>query len=201
MEPTTDAERQHWNERHAASAATARPPSAFLLKYAHILPRQGAALDLACGTGENAVLLAKDMDVTAVDVSDVAIEIAKEKVERAGLRGRVRLVTQNAASFLAAEGDGKYALVACINFFDQAVVPGMKRVLSPGGTIAVQAFTTLDERLRASPRVRDKLVSEATLFEPAMLGGYWILVDELDDFVDGEGKKRQRVNVIARKPH
>jgi len=200
MEPSADDERQRWNERHAATAGETRQPSAFLLKYARILPRQGAALDIACGTGENALFLAKDMDVTAVDLSDVAIGIARQKVDRAGLGDRVRLVVQDAAAFLNTEGPGKYALVACINYFDPAIVPGMKRVLTPGGTIVIQAFTTSDERLQASPRVRGKLVTEAMLFEPAMLGGYWILVNEIDDFIDDEGNKRQRVNVVARKP-
>ncbi|MEX2718120.1 MAG: class I SAM-dependent methyltransferase [Candidatus Sigynarchaeum springense] len=201
MEPSADGERQRWNERHAASGGAARPPSAFLLKYSRILPVQGAALDIACGTGENAIFLAKELHVTAIDVSDVAIGIARQKVDKAGLGDRVRLVSQDAASFLNAESPGKYVLVTCINYFDPAIVPGMKRVLAPGGTIAIQAFTTRDERLQCSPHVRDKLVTEAMLFEPAMLGGYWILVSELDDFIDDEGNKRQRVNVIARKPH
>ncbi len=199
-ESELDAERQRWNERYSASAGGPGTPSAFLEKYARLLPRRGTALDVACGTGGNVVLLAKDMQVTGIDVSDVAIGLAMKAVDRAGLHDRIRLVATDAASFLKDDGPAKYALVACINFFDPAIVPAMKRVLEPGGTIVIQAYTTRDERLAASPHVRGKLVTEATLFEPAMLGGFWILVNELDDFTDGDGNKRQRVNMIARKP-
>ncbi len=196
-----DAEKQRWNSRYSARAGGPGAPSAFLDRYARILPRRGIALDIACGTGENAVLLAKDIQVTGIDLSDVAIDLARKLADRAGLRDRIRLMATDAASFLKSEGPGKYALVMCIDFFDPAIVPDMKRVLEPGGTILIQAFTTRDERLAASPHMQGKLITEATLFEPAILGGFWILVNELDDFTDDEGKKRQRVNVIARKPH
>lgn len=195
-----DAERQRWNDRHAARAGRPGRPSAFLEKYARILPRHGAALDIACGTGENAAFLAREFDVTGIDLSDVAIGIARSRADRMPIRGRVRFVAADAGSFLASEAAGKYTLVTCINFFDPAIVPAMKRVLVPGGTIAIQAYTTRDERLRSSPQMEGKLVTESTLFEPAMFGGYWILVNELDDFFDDEGHERQRLDVIARKP-
>src|SRR3990172_1688312 len=44
------------------------------------------ALDLGCGTGTNAIYLAEmGFDVTGVDISQVAIEMAREKVDAAGL--------------------------------------------------------------------------------------------------------------------
>jgi tellurite methyltransferase len=200
-ESEPDAEREHWNNRYSSRGGGSGKHSAFLERYAHILPRHGTALDIACGTGENVFFLAKDLQVTGIDLSDVAIGIAAKAVDRAGLRERVQLVTAEAGAFLNAEGPGKYALVASINFFDPAIVPAMKLVLAPGGTVVIQAFTTRDERLRASPRMQGKLVTEATLFEPAMLGGYWIQVNELENFMDDEGLKRERINLIARKPH
>lgn len=46
----------------------------------------GHALDLGCGTGTNAIFLARmGFDVTGVDISQVAIDRAKEKAEAAGL--------------------------------------------------------------------------------------------------------------------
>jgi tellurite methyltransferase len=202
MDSQHDDERQHWNKRHAQHRAMKRSPSAFLLKYSHILPRQGRALDVACGTGGNVVLLAKDagLDVTAVDISDVAIDIATAKARAAGVINRVQLVREDAAMFLERETTGKFVLVTSLNFFEPGLVHDLKRVLEPGGMLVIQAFTTMDERLSASPRMKEKLVSESQLFEPAMLGGYWIMVHEIEDFTDDEGYQRQRVNVIARKP-
>lgn len=46
----------------------------------------GQALDLGCGTGTNAIYLAQmGFDVTGVDISQVAIDRAKEKAESAGV--------------------------------------------------------------------------------------------------------------------
>lgn len=46
----------------------------------------GKALDLGCGTGTNSIYLAQmGFDVTGVDISQVAIERAKEKADAAGL--------------------------------------------------------------------------------------------------------------------
>ena len=47
-------------------------------QFSTILPR-GCALDIACGKGRNALFLAqRGFEVTAIDVSPVALEIAKE---------------------------------------------------------------------------------------------------------------------------
>ena len=47
---------------------------------------RGQALDLGCGTATNAIYLARmGFDVTGVDISQVAIDRAKEKAEAAGL--------------------------------------------------------------------------------------------------------------------
>ena len=46
----------------------------------------GKVLELGCGTGTDAIWLAeKGFDVTAVDVSDIAIGIAKESAKKAGV--------------------------------------------------------------------------------------------------------------------
>ncbi|MBI5682020.1 MAG: methyltransferase domain-containing protein [Deltaproteobacteria bacterium] len=45
------------------------------------------ALDIGCGTGTNAIYLAqKGFDVTALDVSDIAIKMAMEKVKTVGVK-------------------------------------------------------------------------------------------------------------------
>lgn len=47
----------------------------------------GKALDLGCGTGENAIYLAKNgYEVTAIDFVDEALDIAKKNAEDAGVK-------------------------------------------------------------------------------------------------------------------
>ncbi len=80
-------ERRRWNRRYREGSATPRQhPSPFLLDSISVIDSLGAlsgsgpsgrgrALDVACGTGRNALALAAaGFEVTAIDVSEVALE-------------------------------------------------------------------------------------------------------------------------------
>jgi SAM-dependent methyltransferase len=77
---TSDAKREHWNRRYAATDrihSTAVPNRFLVAEVADLAP--GRALDLACGAGRNAVWLAqRGWRVTAVDFSDVGLTTARE---------------------------------------------------------------------------------------------------------------------------
>ena len=67
-----EGDRERWNARYLEEAETP-PPSPFLLALDGVLPRRGRALDVAGGSGRNALWLARrGLDVTLADVSDVA---------------------------------------------------------------------------------------------------------------------------------
>ncbi|HMX52931.1 MAG TPA: methyltransferase domain-containing protein, partial [Plasticicumulans sp.] len=69
--PVTD--RDRWDARYRDGIPQQRP-CATLTAHLHLLPARGRALDLACGTGANArVLAAVGLDTEAWDVSPVAI--------------------------------------------------------------------------------------------------------------------------------
>jgi SAM-dependent methyltransferase len=76
--PTSDPSRERWDRRWAGERANASTaPSQFLVAEVADL-RPGAALDLACGSGRNAVWLAEQgWRVTAVDFSGVALRMAR----------------------------------------------------------------------------------------------------------------------------
>ncbi len=78
-----------WNERYAEDNApwdTGRPSSELQrILQQHEIPR-GRVLELGCGTGTNAVLLAQQgFEVTAIDISTLAIERARVKAAEAGV--------------------------------------------------------------------------------------------------------------------
>ena len=51
------------------------------------LIKKGKALDLCCGAGTNTVYLAeKGFEVTGIDISPTAVDIAKEKAEQANAK-------------------------------------------------------------------------------------------------------------------
>jgi len=55
MEPDTD----KWNARYRMADTTVADPAVVLSENLHLLPARGCALDLACGAGANALLLAR----------------------------------------------------------------------------------------------------------------------------------------------
>ena len=62
-----------WNERYRAATGE-RQASRVLKENLHLLPDHGRALDLACGLGANAMLLAQQgLEVDAWDIADVPI--------------------------------------------------------------------------------------------------------------------------------
>jgi SAM-dependent methyltransferase len=84
--PVTDAE---WDERYAGSDQvwSGRPNGALVTEVAALQP--GRALDVGCGEGADAVWLAlRGWDVTALDVSQVALTRAALHAEQAGARVR-----------------------------------------------------------------------------------------------------------------
>lgn len=75
---SSDASRARWNRRWAEERGrSATGPSGFLVSEVEGLT-PGAALDLACGAGRNAVWLARQgWRVTGVDFSEVALGLAR----------------------------------------------------------------------------------------------------------------------------
>jgi demethylmenaquinone methyltransferase/2-methoxy-6-polyprenyl-1,4-benzoquinol methylase len=104
-------------------------------------------LDIATGTGDLAIKLAKEIDgsrITGVDLSEGMVEIGVEKVKQAGLSDRVRLTTADALNLPFAENSFDAITVAygVRNFehLDQGYAE-MLRVLRPGGMLCVLELT------------------------------------------------------------
>ncbi len=64
-----------WNKIYSQQNCTDIIPSTVLVENSHLLPSTGKALDLACGMGANAILMAKlKLKVDAWDVSSTALK-------------------------------------------------------------------------------------------------------------------------------
>jgi len=88
MQQTT---RDFWNDRYREKPGeTSGKPGLVLSQFAGPL-EPGKALELGCGRGDDALWLARQgWQVTAVDVSAVALGYASDSAIRAGLAGRVQ---------------------------------------------------------------------------------------------------------------
>lgn len=104
-------------------------------------------LDIATGTGDLAIKLAKEIDdshITGIDLSEGMINVGKTKVEQAGLSNRITLATADALQMPFADNSFDAITVAygVRNFehLDKGYAE-MLRVLRPGGMLCVLELT------------------------------------------------------------
>ncbi|MFJ5276250.1 class I SAM-dependent methyltransferase [Streptomyces parvulus] len=155
---TTAADRAaaYWNSPRTVAEFRALGVQPYLTDLLGRTPVDGPALDLGCGGGRNTVaLLERGFDVLAVDLHEGMV--AATRARTAGYpEGRVT-VRRGAAHAVPAD-DAAFALVVCYGVLHNAVdraqweaaVGELRRVLRPGGRLALNTFTaeTLDPRLR-----------------------------------------------------
>lgn len=103
----------------------------------HLLPDSGKALDLACGLGANALLLAEaGLTVTAQDVSSVAIGKLQLTARKLALQinAEVRdvLITPPAAA--------QYDVIVVSYYLERALAPAIMHALKPGGLLFYQTW-------------------------------------------------------------
>lgn len=142
-------DRARWNDRHAD-----RPlgePSPFLLEVADLLPEQGTALDLAGGSGRNALWLAdRGLAVTLVDVSDVALEMAAAEAARRD----VPLTTLRLDLQTRPPPPGPWDVVTVFHYLHRPLLAEVADLLRPGGLFVCEIATvrTLERRDRPPRR-------------------------------------------------
>jgi ubiquinone/menaquinone biosynthesis C-methylase UbiE len=109
------------------------------------LPAGAAIADLGCGTGTTAMMLARDYDlrVSAVDISAANIERAVERMNPEHAFVRFCQADAHELPFKDSELDGLIAECTFSLFREQqAVLAEIRRVLKPGGKLAVTDMAT-----------------------------------------------------------
>lgn len=156
-----------WNERYAGSDRvwSGKPNQRLVEQTADLEP--GTALDVACGEGGDAIWLARQgWTVTAVDVSDVALERAATHAEDAGVSHRLRLGLYDALRDPRPAGQHTFDLVT-VSFLHVPIPDfgpiyrGIAEAVAPGGRLLVTAHHPHDVETGARHSHGDGL-----LFEP-----------------------------------
>ncbi len=142
-------EREKWDTRHRA-AVTAATPARVLEENAHLLPASGKTLDLACGSGANALWLARrGYDVSAWDFSSVAIEKVAAEARRLELAvtAEVRDVVQDPPAVES------FDVIVVTRFLERSLTPRLIAALYPNGLLYYQTFTAarVDDKGPANP--------------------------------------------------
>lgn len=104
----------------------------------HLLPKQrGAALDLACGLGANALLLAQQgFTVTAWDSSAVAVE----KVNQFSQQQNVAVNAEQLDVVNFPPLDASFDVIVVSYFLERSLCPEIVKALKPGGVLFYQTY-------------------------------------------------------------
>lgn len=133
-------------DRNKPTPFTAKPDENLAEAVERGVIQRGRALDLGCGAGRNAVYLAgHGFDVTAVDLSPVAVAWARERADAAG--ARVRFLTADAFAVSADELGGAFELICDSGCFHH-LAPHRRvnyrslvaRALAVGGHLSLTCF-------------------------------------------------------------
>ncbi len=165
-------------------------PSSWLVLNADLLPQGGRALDLACGTGRHALLLAAaGFRVTAVDRDAARIETLAATASRLGLPICASAVDLEAPD--ADLGAGRYDLIVVVHYLHRPLFPALKLALAPGGILLYETFN-VDQALRGRPRRPEFLLKKGELRR--LVAPLAILRER-----EGEHEGRMVSGVVARK--
>lgn len=160
-EPLSD--RDRWNARYRDGDEGGTP--IMLGRDLHQFPRRGRGVDVAGGAGEAAAILAaRGVDMTVIDVSDVALARAAERAATA----RVELTLLELDLTVDPFPPGPWDLITCFNYLDRDLFPVWIGSLTPGGMLAVTLATRRNLERHERPTERF-LLDDGEL--PSLLGG------------------------------
>lgn len=149
-----DQQSQHWDARYTERGDkmwSGRPNGTLVAEVAALTP--GTVLDVGCGEGADAIWFAqRGWQVTAIDVSPLAIERARSAADAAGVAGIDWVVGDAMATeFASASFDlvsGQYFVLP--NAHGEAALAALLDAVKPGGTLLMVHHADFDpERMRA----------------------------------------------------
>jgi len=148
-----------WNERYRAATGELKA-SQVLTENLHLLPENGRALDLACGLGANAILMAQEgLKVTAWDIADVPIAALQDVAlkRQLSVQAEVRDVEVHPPE------PETFDVIVVSYFLDRDIIPALIQALKPGGLIYYQTFTQQRVSDRGPQQAKFRLVDQELL--------------------------------------
>lgn len=131
--------RREWEKHYCeASTETLRPPDELLTGNRRLLTG-GRALDIAMGSGRNALFLVESgYRVIGIDRSESAARLARA----ASLKRGLDLETAAADMLDVRLGTERFDLIANFYFLERNLIEGIKRSLKAGGLLFFETFTS-----------------------------------------------------------
>lgn len=198
-----------WSDRYRAAGEAylfGTAPNRYLTAQAGLLAPGMRALSVADGEGRNAVWLAEQgLDVTATELSPVAIEKAEALAASRGVK--VDFALADALNWIYPDEAFDLVVAVFIQFAapdERAALFGrLQRTLRPGGRIVLQGYTPKQLEYRTGgPSAVDNLYTAALLRETFAS----LEIERLDEYEDvlDEGSahcgRSALIGMVARKP-
>jgi len=179
-----------WTGPRVHGASPVAGPSPWLLANALLAPRGARTLDVACGRGRHALLLAgAGFPVRAVDRDPGHVAWLGALARRLHLPLDVAVVDLETRG--ASLGEEEWELVLVFDYLHRPLFPAIVRSLRPGGVLLYETYTR-DQAKRGRPTNPDHLLDPGEL--PGLVAPLEVLRQREGDF-DG----RSIASVAARK--
>ncbi|SHL38341.1 class I SAM-dependent methyltransferase [Haladaptatus paucihalophilus] len=186
-----------WDERFRTGEYSSEPePSPVLREYADETS-DGRALDVACGTGRNAVFLAdRGYEVDALDQSIEGLRITRANAREQDVADKINLVQTDATQFDYPE---EYYDVVTVSFFRTLDrLSDIKAALKPNGLLFYQHHLRSEPPAEVGPSTdRYRFCSNELLH--ACLDLTVLYYEESSE--QWEGKHSATVELVARNSH
>ncbi len=154
-------DREKWDGIYSRKSSPPAAAAEVLRENTHLLPARGKALDLACGRGANALLLAaRGLDTHAWDISPVAIEKLAEQADSQG----ISLALESRDVCTDPPAARSFDVIVVSRFLERAIMPALSEALREGGIIFYQTFIQ-DAASDAGPANPDYRLGQNELLE------------------------------------
>lgn len=129
-------------------------PAQFLVENVKLLPK-GRVLDVAMGSGRNAIYLARlGFEVEGADMSPEAVNTALESAEKVGVTIRAQVADLEDKYYIE---KGAYDVIICFNYLQRSLTLQIKDGLRQGGIVVHETFI-VDQVQFGKPKNPDYLL-------------------------------------------
>ncbi len=135
-------DKEKWNKRYLQMQMPLES-SDIINQFITLLPHSGSALDIACGNGRNARLLAScGLDVRAIDISDIAINLAsklyKEAFQNKSIMGSIEFLCLDLDSYKITPKS--YDVICNFYFLNRKILHQIPSALKSNGILFLETF-------------------------------------------------------------
>ena len=155
----SDSASQKWNKRFI-NAEAASSPADILHNHLHFLPQQGCALDLACGLGGNALLLAKcGLTTSAWDIAKTGLM----KLQLFAAQQKLTITTKQIDLENDVFPNLTFDVITVSRYLHRPLFANIVSALNNGGMVFYQTFTANGSR--GAPSNPNFLLTDNELLE------------------------------------